>query len=98
MRSHPAKEDEAKALQDMRRKVIALLMSWKTEMFGVWDTRKMRHVPDMSKIYEWINTHGYLKPKWLNKYTYQELTTLVSQIEKITTSSSDGQQKTPKQK
>lgn len=93
MRAHPNKASIDKALQDMRRKVIALLMSWKPEQFGIWDTLKMRHVPDMSKIYEWINQYGHLKPKWLNKYTYEELTTLVSQIEKITTSSSNGESK-----
>lgn len=92
MRSHPSKADLQKAVQSMRRKVIALLMAWKPEQFGVWDTGKMRHLPDMARIYQWINEYGYLKPKWLNKYTYQELTVLVSQIKKITTSSSNGQQ------
>lgn len=84
MKPRLSKTDQAKACQQMRTKVIALLMGWKPEHFGTWDTAKMRHVPDMTKIYSWINEYGHRKPKWFNKYTYDELVTLVSQIEKIT--------------
>jgi hypothetical protein len=83
--SRPLNE-RGEAKQDMRRKVIALLMSWKPAVFGTWSSVQMRYVPDMQKIYQWVNTYGLYKPKWLNKHTYKELVDLVSQITKITSS------------
>lgn len=68
----------------MRRKVIALLMGWKPELFGVWDPSTFKYLPNMPRIYRWINEHGMYKPKWLNKHSYPELVNLVSQLAKIT--------------
>ena len=94
MRSFPAKADQNQAKQDMRRKIIAMLMSWKPEQFGTFRPSGMKYVPDMEKIYTWINKYGHKHPKWLNKYSYQDLVILVSQIEQITKKNkSDGIQK-----
>lgn len=80
-RSKPEKQE---AVTKMRRKVIALLMGWKPEQFGLWEPGTFKYLPNMPRIYSWINEHGMHKPKWLNKHTYTELVELVSQITKIT--------------
>lgn len=95
MTPKPTLEERSLAKQDMRRKVIALLMSWKPQAFGTWSAAAMRYVPDMQKIYHWVNTYGMYKPKWLNKHTYTELVNLVSQITKITASDAAKKEKKP---
>lgn len=55
----------------MRKKIISCLAQ-----YGFVKQEK----PDMSKIYEWVRTHGYLK-KELNKYNRNELPKLVTQAE-----------------
>jgi hypothetical protein len=78
------KPEKAEAVTKMRRKVIALLMGWKPEQFGFWDPATFKYLPDMKRIYTWVNEYGMYKPKWLNKHSYPELVNLVSQITKIT--------------
>lgn len=88
-------DERGEAKDVMRRKVIALLMSWKPEHFGSWSTASMRYIPDMSRIYAWVNQYGLYKPKWLNKHTYIEMVELVSQITKISKSDPSKKEKKP---
>lgn len=64
----------------MRKKIISMLREVGYEKF---DTIKNRKVADMQRIYKLIKEKGYLKPKYLNEYTHDELPKLVSQIENI---------------
>jgi len=84
MKPKHTRPEKAEAVTKIRRKVIALLMGWKPERFGFWDPATFKYLPDMNKIYAWVNEYGLYKPKWLNKHTYPELVDLVSQLTKIT--------------
>lgn len=84
MKKFLTKTEQQEAKQAMRKKIIAMLLDWKPGQFGTFDPATMRRKPNMAMIYEWVNTYGHKKPTWLNKYTYGELVTLVSQINQIT--------------
>lgn len=58
----------------MRKKIIALFVK-----MG-YTTKQGK--ADMKRIYAWVEKYGYLH-KPLNKYTYNELPTLVSQAERV---------------
>lgn len=73
-------EDEGKR---MRNHIIAMAyeMGWiKRETVVTPDGVKTRN--NYSSLHDWIKKYGYLK-KDLNKYTYTELPTLVSQFKKV---------------
>jgi hypothetical protein len=97
MRAYPSRKDQEASRQAMRRKVIALLMAWKPSHFGNWCAERASFKCDMQRIYDWVNTYGHAKPKWLNQYTYSELVKLVSQVKKITNTQSNGTKRTPTQ-
>lgn len=67
--------EEERQCNIMRRKIIAICRE-------AFDMNTKADKADMYKIYKCVEKLGYLK-KGLNSYTYNELTTLVTQFERI---------------
>lgn len=70
-------DPEAAACQRMRRKVIGIMAAR-----GAINAQGR---PDMPRIYAWVRRYGHAK-KELNRYTKDELITLVHQAERVVAS------------